>query len=399
MDASTKVARARLAARRLTPYFSMGIFQMVLRESNEVPTMGVSQNWYCYFNPQFVEKHTVDDLAGVLIHEYYHLMRRHFKRAANIKAQPVVWNVAGDFAINDDLKSCNIPLPKDALFPEKYKLPQGKLEEWYYEELMKNAKQVQMDEGEGEESDGSGQQKKRAGGSGADGQTKPWEKDEKVKSEVEKELIIRETARQVQQRAQGKSPGTVPAGLVRWADEALQPPKVDWRQELSACVRNSAAQISGQVDYSRSRCSRRSSAYNPIVTPAMVRYVPNVAAVVDTSGSMGDTEINKCLSEVDGICKALGVDVTVFGCDTEATEGQKVRAANQARGQMRGGGGTDMGNGLRAAEKCRPNICVVVTDGYTPWPAENPLKATVIVCVLGEGPGGPEWARTVRVDP
>lgn len=396
MEAAVKIARARLAARRLTPYFAMGIFQMVLRESKEVPTMGVSQNWYCYFNPDFVAKCSVDELAGVVIHEYYHLMRRHFKRCKAIGGIPEVWNIAGDFAINDDLKNCNIPLPKDALFPAQMKFPEGKLEEWYYEELMKNAKP--QSGGEGEDGDGEGKKQQRPGGSCADGQCKPWEKDEKQMSEVEKELIIRETARQVQRKASDKSCGTIPAGLVRWADDALQPPKVDWRQELSACVRNSAAQVAGQVDYSRSRPSRRQSAYGNISMPAMVKYIPSVACIVDTSGSMGDTELNKCLSEVDGICKAIGCEVTVFGCDTEATEGRKVRAANQARNQMRGGGGTDMGNGLRAAEKLRPNIAVVVTDGYTPWPESNPLSAIVIVCIIGNGPGAPAWARTVRVD-
>jgi hypothetical protein len=43
---------------------------------------------------------------------------------------------------------------------------------------------------------------------------------------------------------------------------------------------------------------------------------------------------------------------------------------------------------------------VVLTDGYTPWPARAPKGTRVVIGLLGPGaPTAPAWARSVRVDP
>jgi predicted metal-dependent peptidase len=61
-----------------------------------------------------------------------------------------------------------------------------------------------------------------------------------------------------------------------------------------------------------------------------------------------------------------------------------------------------MGVALREFDKNRnkrPDIVVVFTDGYTPWPSEKPSFDT-IVGLLSEGDkqcGVPEWAKVVRI--
>ena len=73
------------------------------------------------------------------------------------------------------------------------------------------------------------------------------------------------------------------------------------------------------------------------------------------------------------------------------------------------GGGTDMGEGITQALalRPRPSIVVVLTDGFTPWPAEAPRGAKVIVGLIegrrGIGPwmhgvpAPPSWAKVVRI--
>jgi len=39
---------------------------------------------------------------------------------------------------------------------------------------------------------------------------------------------------------------------------------------------------------------------------------------------------------------------------------------------------------------------VVLTDGFTPWPATAP-SAHVVVGLFGDGPAPPRWARLVRI--
>jgi hypothetical protein len=47
----------------------------------------------------------------------------------------------------------------------------------------------------------------------------------------------------------------------------------------------------------------------------------------------------------------------------------------------------------------RPSVVIVLTDGYTPWPAAAPRAATVVVGLLGPvPPEPPSWARVVRIE-
>jgi len=61
-----------------------------------------------------------------------------------------------------------------------------------------------------------------------------------------------------------------------------------------------------------------------------------------------------------------------------------------------GGGGTDMTIVLEAADKkYKPDVIVLVTDGYTPWPAQRTRYRLVVACTT-DAPV-PEWAVTCRI--
>ena len=140
---------------------------------------------------------------------------------------------------------------------------------------------------------------------------------------------------------------------------------------LAAELRRAVAEVCGAVDYSYRRPSRRSAVAGPVVLPALRRPVPEVAVVCDTSGSMTEDLLAMVLAEVEGLLRALGLarQVRVLACDTAVAPGQRVSSARQV--QLIGGGGTDMGAGIAAAAALRPRpaVTVVLTDGYTPWPA------------------------------
>jgi predicted metal-dependent peptidase len=191
------------------------------------------------------------------------------------------------------------------------------------------------------------------------------------------ELLRRQVAQDV--IAHGKQPGTVPAGLLRWAEEILNP-KVDWRAVLAAELRRAVAEVCGAVDYSYRRPSRRASVTAPVVLPALRRPVPEVAVVCDTSGSMTEDLLAMALAEVEGLLRALGLarQVRVLACDTAVAAAQRVSSARQVQ----------------------LTVVVVLTDGYTPWPPHPPKGMRVVVGLLGEqAPEAPSWARAVRVEP
>lgn len=206
------------------------------------------------------------------------------------------------------------------------------------------------------------------------------------------------------ERTEAQHPGTVPGGWLRWAESVL-PSRVDWRRVLAAELRSAIGVVSGMVDYSYRRPSRRS--VPGVILPTLVRPVPELAVVLDTSGSMHDGLLARALAEVEGVLKRAGLRIgqlRVLAVDTEVQAIKRVSRASQV--EMAGGGGTDMGRGISAAAELRPRpqIIIVLTDGFTPWPAEPPRGVKVVVDLLAQGHmpmqhwSPPEWARTVIID-
>src|SRR5262249_5149775 len=137
--------------------------------------------------------------------------------------------------------------------------------------------------------------------------------------EAEAELIRRQVAQAI---SSAKCRGTVPGGMNRWAQEVLAPPKVNWRRELLVNVRNAMAQIMGKTDYTYRRFGRRST--ETVLRPAMISFRPHVAVVIDTSGSIGQSELTCALRETRQVVKALNAPVSVVACDAHARITNKV---------------------------------------------------------------------------
>jgi predicted metal-dependent peptidase len=359
--------------------------------------MAVDPAWRLYYDPDTVAAWTTAETGSVLVHEVLHVLRDHSGRAsaAGVGEEAAgVWNLAADAEINDDLGEARLPLPGQPVLPATLGAPPGRLAEEYFARLRSGRRRGP-----------------RAGecGSGAHGVGRPFELPAGPAGGIspgDASVIRREVALSIAGAAAGR-PGSVPGGLARWADAMLKP-RVDWRCELGSLVRRSAAQVSGRVDYSYRRRSRRAAALSGVVLPGFVRPVPEVAVVVDTSASMDAADLGRCLAEVEDIIAAAGLRarrVAVLSVDTDVQSAGRVGRAGQVR--LQGGGGTDMGAGIAAAASLRPRpqVVVVLTDGETPWPSGPPAGTTVIVgLIMRAGAGGcrrdppPPWARTVHIE-
>lgn len=76
-----------------------------------------------------------------------------------------------------------------------------------------------------------------------------------------------------------------------------------------------------------------------------------------------------------------------------------MRFSPRIRLALVGGDGTNMGAGISAACSLRPRsaVCVVLADGYAPWPSVPPKGMRVVAALIGEAAAeGPSWARCVR---
>ncbi len=243
-------------------------------------------------------------------------------------------------------------------------------------------------------------------GSCATGVAEPWEDPAPPPEggpegvgKAEAEIIRRQVAQQIMEHS--RRCGSVPGHLARWAEKKLSP-GVDWRRELASAIRHAVADVAGPADYSYRRPSRRQGAVgNGVILPALRQPAPEVALVIDTSGSVSDEMLSQALAEIAGVLRAVGQHgVHVLAVDAAVQSSRRVFSASQV--QLAGGGGTNMGAGISAAEKLRPRpeVCIIITDGYTPWPAERPRGMRVIVALLDNPdpiPAIPGWARVVRI--
>jgi predicted metal-dependent peptidase len=379
------LSAARLWAANEAPYLATAIFAMAPTALPGLGTMGTDRHWHLYIDPEVFNRWSVEEAGSVLVHEAHHLLRAHGDRAEELGVGPEHqrrFNIAADFEINDDLRE--LELPGGGLQPESYGFQSGELAETYFALLQSRKDLPSVD-----------------CGSGAHGVRRDWElqSGDLAIGRLEGDLIRQQVAQEI--RTAARSVGSVPGGLERWAKTFLEP-QIDWRRQLAAHVRSGIDSVSGAVDYSYRRPSRRlgSPIGRKVVLPALVQPLPRVAVVVDTSGSMDEELLQSALAEIRGLLRSSGVGVnrlTVLACDTAVHSTQQVFAVDQVR--LLGGGGTNMGLGIATAERLRPKpeVIVVITDGFTPWPSVRP-SVEVIVAVLGQGPEPPAWARMVRVD-
>lgn len=409
------------------PYMASTMFALALVPAKGIGTFAIDEHGRIYVDEDLVgSRWTLEQAAWVLVHEVWHWALKHAERSKVLtahlpdaeraeEAQQV--NIAADLEINGGMREAKADLPDDGVFPQDYKFPIHLPFEQYYELLKKQNKQPKSSSG----NDGSGKGKGKGSwdcGSGAHGQSRPWEQgsrpgnggseekpngnsaDGQARALTESEQELLRDALATNLKEASKTRGTVPAFAERWADKRLAPPKVSWERELRAHISNSIVMLSGAADYTWQRPSRRG---NPtgVIMPRLVKPSPEVVCVVDTSGSMSEGMVASALAEVNGVVKAIGQrEVPVVCCDAYAHNAQKVN--NAASVKVKGGGGTDMRIGIeKAIEQC-PNakVVVVLTDGYTPWPDSMPAGYQLVVALIGNNDVGsvPSYARAIVVE-
>jgi predicted metal-dependent peptidase len=222
-------------------------------------------------------------------------------------------------------------------------------------------------------------------------------------NEAEARAVQTATAKAVESHEAKHGRGSA-GGFGAWAAEKLTPPTVPWQQVLRGAVRSAVQYRRGAADFTYSRPSRRSSAVQGVVMPAMHAPVPQVAVVLDTSASMGDRELQTALAEVEGVCRAVAAQVRVLAVDAVVHDDRTVQSVRDVK--VVGRGGTDMNEGIRRVVESRRtkpcDVIVVITDGDTAMPerADVPRDVRLIYCLVGrwaKHSRPPAWATSVIV--
>lgn len=239
-----------------------------------------------------------------------------------------------------------------------------------YAKLFKDAKDKGQKPGEGEGGGGSGQ-----GHGGFDEHLAPGTSQGKDATQASQDRNEAEWGTQIAAathaaRVQGK----LPASLDRALTDALDP-KVDWREHIQAIFARTFG--SDSIDW---RKAQRQYIIQDIYVPETAGNGSELVIVaIDTSGSIGQAELDMFFAELHGILEdvkpeelqVVWCDAKVHRVDSLDDVGDLVALRMQ---KAPGGGGTDFRPVFEYVEKQgrRPDAVVYLTDGYGSFPAHAP---------------------------
>lgn len=424
-----KLATGRYIAQKKMPYFSAAILHVVPHRvpDGSLNTMAITKDSVLLWDAADVAALTEAQVATSYLHEVLHVLYHHASRVGDKDKN--LWNQAADLAINSDLLAAGFDMmqsipEKKMLLPEQFKLPIGQTADWYYVELQKQQQQDQQQGKQPKEGKGCGQGKCGSGcgneqpgekhapkgsGSQKDGGSKESGGASGGRSEAETQAMAKAVAAAAQAHAE-KNRGSVPAGILGWAQVMLQPPKVRWQDHLSKASRGVLAEVAGATHATYNRPARKQSGLGfgmgvPVLS-ALTARLPRVVVAVDTSGSMsGDNAINLAMNEVHGILKTLNAPIEYITCDAQVHSAGVTRSWSDVVANLKGGGGTSVLPvfeyiGKKVGQK-RPSLLIYATDGFTDCPPKAPpaldgVKTIWLIC--GKSGHNAPWGTNIRVE-
>jgi len=358
MKASDKVDKAIIRLLQTDePFFATVIMSQERIETRDVPTMAVDGVSKFYYNPDFVDTLTFDEVKGVVVHEIEHIINKHSLRKQGRNHNK--FNRACDYAINLHVLEQGYVLPKGGLVDAQYK---DMTPEQIYAALPDDPEDGKGKSGEGE---GNGD----PGGCGGfvdpkspdrkdkDGNPAPMNEEELEEAEREVDKNLR-TALTVAEKA-----GKLSAELARRIRADLEA-KVDWREVLSrfVCERS-------QDDYSYARPSTRYIATGAIMPSRFSESFGTVCLLMDTSASISNDLLSQAASELLACLELYELvkedpTLTCIYCDS-AVAGVEVLEPGDTP-EPKGGGGTRFSPAFAKMKELEEDFCgaVYITDGH-----------------------------------
>lgn len=369
--ARDKIVRARTNLLVSNGFWGFLCMMLKLVEATEVhgqaiDTMAVD-GVHLFYNPKFVHKLDEREVEGVVAHEVFHCALQHFTRRGNRDA--MIWNIAGDHVINNDLTDAGFKLPKPNCCDPKYK---GMTTEEIYDDLMKDAIKIKVTFKNG---NGDGQQDPGGCGGVLDAPGGA-SKQEDVKNGWE--VSVR-TAVQV---AAGQNAGQIP-GTLKSLIQDLNRPKVSWRDLTRRFIDQSMTK-----DFSWSRLNRRSVAAGVLMPGVISDRLNKLVFFVDISGSVSYELAKAMVSEVAGALDQGTADcIVVAYADTQVQHHDIYYQGDIVTCGQHYGGGTDFEHSFKWLAQEHPDAsCVIyLTDlqvnnfGQDPgcpvmWAVYSPLQ-------------------------
>lgn len=372
-DAASRIMKARSSLILTNPFFGALTLRLKIIEDPKRVKKLATDGKSVIYNPEYINTLTDAELKGKLCEVTMHNALGHPWRrdARDLK----LWNRAADAVTHPILKGSGFTLTKDIKVRADM---EGKSAEEAYAILLR------------EDPPGGGGGKGQGGGSGQQppqgGQGGQGEGDGEGEGEVHEddgldagavlspqaespsEAKAQETEWRVaatQAAQMAKLQGKLPAGLERMIEENNRN-KVDWKSVL----RRFMTQIQ-KTDYSWRRPKSRYAAMGLYLPEAYNEAMPPVVIAVDTSGSIGQAELDLFGAEINAVVKEARPEKTyIVYCDATVNRVDEFLPDEEIKLTPCGGGGTSFKPPFAWAEKhdVDPACLIYLTDMYGDFP-------------------------------
>lgn len=339
------------------PFFGTLVAMTPVVEDRDLEAMSTNGQ-RVYYNPTFLESLTDDEALGVLVHELMHIVYLHCDPARRGGREPRRWNVAGDYAINQELVSRGFSLPKGALLSRRYS---GLCTEEIYELLPA-------------------------------GSTLGCLEDHLIEMPAEARGCVQGRVLTAAAVAGGR--GELPGDLPRWISR-LRASRVPWRRLLRAFAHD----VLTREEQSFLPPNRRhlwDERYLPATRPGKRC---SLVVAVDTSGSIGDAQLTAFAAEMKAIASICD-EALAITCDAKVHEAVATDGLGKflAKLKFTGRGGTDFRPVFNHIAKLKPppDALIYLTDGDGEFPKTPPRGYHVLWCLTE--PVEVPWGRTLLLD-
>lgn len=344
--------------------------EVTIKYSDRVPTACIyfnkkQGNFNIDINFNYFSNLKLLQRSAVLFHEILHFSHKHLIRFGTYnKDTAMLQNIAADIAINQLIDN----LPEGCVKVDQFKASNGaKFPEMRtYEEYFKLLQNNSSSKYGGDEKDGKLGKPVKAGKGTNDEVLKDYkpfdQHDWEELTEAEREDMLKE-AEKVCKRTIEKSQfgySTVPDAiqdLIKEIEVSLS--KINYKSILAMAIKKSISVNDKARTWNRP--SKRFGTYAPGTKAATT---PQLSIFVDTSGSISHQEINEFLTFINGLLKVGAKKCELGFWHTELYKIIPFKMNVQITDKDTETGGTDPNTVLNYINKNRPNLSVILTDGF-----------------------------------
>jgi predicted metal-dependent peptidase len=374
-----KLVTARVGLLLRASFFGNLATRLKLVNADEWCGTAATDGRHFYYNSRFIDQLRPKEIEFLFGHEVLHCVYDHFGRRGD--RDPMLFNVANDYAVNGDLKKHRVGefiTSVPCLYDSKY---EGMSSEEIYDDLYENAEKINLsdliDKLLDDHMDGQGDSDSDDDGDEKDGKGKKpklsAEDRQKIRDEIKEAVLAAAAA--------SDGAGNLPAGVRRLIQD-MTAPKMNWREFLRMQLESTI-----KSDFTWMRASRRGWHMDAVMPGMKNDEMIDIAISIDASGSMGADILRDILSETQGIMDSfpayklhvISFDTKVYNPATYDSE----NLDNLVDYEIHGGGGTDFDCVFDYFKEndIQPKRHIMFTDGYPfgSWGDENYCDTVFII--------------------